>query len=595
MNSKKIFMQRPVDPSIYKDAQGLGLTALQAKIVAGRAGGYSGELAHVVSPSLKHLSHPQLLKDCGKAATRIADAVISNRPIAIVTDYDVDGVCAHALLVEALQKFYFPIDSILSYIGHRLTDGYGLSTNIIDRLLSSDIRPEVVITADCGSSDHERIQLLGNAGIDVIVTDHHAIPIEGIPGAAYAVVNPAREDCLYPDGAISGCMVSWLVMCQVRNELIERNYLPEDTPRLGSLLDYVALSTVADAVSLLSPTNRAVVMSGLDKINTLNKPAWMSLAKLCNKTGYSNSQFTAEDLGFLIGPRINAQGRVDDPIKALQFLLSESGTSADNYLEILDKNNMIRKVIEKEMVSAAKLKANELVRQGKKGLVIFEEDFHPGVQGIVASRLVDNYGLPTVVFSRVKEASELAGSARTISEIHIREALQKIDSAYPGLILTFGGHKGAAGLKIAADQLAVFAKAFEDVVSENESSIHLKPKVYTDGELGESALSISTIKEMKAVEPFGRGFAEPVFEGIFTIGEIRLLGKEPVHVGMKLSSGNESHNAIWFRALDNPGDMFCFNTRDTIRCAYKLKKNNYRGKQGVQLIIEHAQYADDIV
>ena len=483
----------------------------------------------------------------------------------------------------------------MSYIGHRLKDGYGVSKNVIDRLLSSDNPPQIVITADCGSSDHIGIESLKNAGVDVIVTDHHAIPSEGIPGAAHSVVNPAREDCTYPDGAISGCMVSWLVMCQVRNILIERKYLPEDTPKLGSLLDYVALSTVADAVSMMSPSNRAVVVSGLGEINMLDKPAWMALAKLCNKNGYASSQFTADDLGFVIGPRINAQGRIDDPMKALQFLLSEESGAADTCLAIMDKNNESRKVIEKEMVSRAKFKADGFVRYGLKSLVIFEEDFHPGVQGIVASRLVDSYGLPAVVFSPGSDANELAGSARTISDIHIRDVLQKIDDENPGLILSFGGHKGAAGLKIVAEQIGVFGKAFEDVVINYQGGKDIQPKVYTDGGLEGFALSLATIEEIKRIEPFGRGFSEPVFEGVFTVEEIRILGKEPVHVGMKLSSGNETINSIWFRALDNPGDAFSMNIQDTIRCAYKLKVNNYRGRQHVQMVIEHAQPADVVV
>ena len=593
MNSKKIFIQRSIDPDAYKAGLELGLTELQARIVAGRVGGYTGDLKSVISPSLNHLSHPQQLKDCKKAADKIAETVIKCQPIGIVTDYDVDGVCAHALLVEALRQFNFPPKSILSHIGHRLTDGYGVSTNIIERILSSEIKPEIIITADCGSSDQKAISVLKDAGIDVIVTDHHAIPREGIPQSAYAVVNPVRDDCSYPDASISGCMVSWLVMCQVRNVLIEKNYLPATTPRLGNLLDYVALSTVADAVSLLSPSNRAVVMSGLDRMNALDKPAWMSLAKLCNKNGYTSARFTVEDLGFLIGPRINAQGRVDDPVKALDFLLAEDGSVADNYLDLLDKNNTIRKTIEKEMVAIAKEKAKQLVRQGRKGLVIYEKDFHPGVQGIVASRLVDSFGLPAVVFSPVNGATELTGSARTIPEIHIRDALQKIDNKYPGLILRFGGHKGAAGLKISSANIESFRQAFEDIMNKYEGKLDLlHPKVYTDGDLDKCHLTLDTINELKGVEPFGRGFAEPVFEGIFTIEELRIVGKEPIHVGFKLAKNNKTYSAIWFRALENPGEELPFHCNDTIQCAFKLKLNNFRGKQNVQMVIEHAQCAD---
>lgn len=589
MNSRKTFIQRSINPDAYRAGVELGLTDLQSRIVAGRVDGYTGDLKPVISPSLNNLSHPQQLKDCKKAADKIAETVIKCQPIGIVTDYDVDGVSAHALLVEALQQFYFPKKFILSHIGHRLTDGYGLSTNIIERILSSEVKPEIIITADCGSSDREGISVLRDAGIEVIVTDHHAIPREGIPQSAYAVVNPARDDCSYPDSSISGCMVSWLVMCQVRNVLIEKKYLPENTPRLGNLLDYVALSTVADAVSLLSPSNRAVVMSGLDRINALDKPAWMALAKLCNKDGYSSAQFSVEDLGFIIGPRINAQGRVDDPIKALDFLLAEDGTLADNCLNILEKNNTYRKAIEKEMVTIAKKKAKELVRQEGKGLVIYDKDFHPGIQGIVASRLVDSFGIPAVVFSPGNQSTELTGSARTIPEIHIRDVLQKIDNKYPGLILTFGGHKGAAGLKVSSVNIESFRQAFEDIMHEYGRKLDLHPKVYTDGKLDECDLTLDTINELKGVEPFGRGFAEPVFEGIFTIKELRIIGKEPIHVGFKLAKTNKTYSAIWFRALEQPGGELPFHCNDTIQCAFKLKLNDYRGRKSLQMVIEHAQ------
>ena len=595
MYSTKKFIQRTVDPDAYKAGKDLRLTDLQSKIVAGRVKGYTGDLKPVISPSLNYLSHPQELKDCNKAAGRIANAVMQSKPIGIITDYDVDGISAHALLVESLQQFYFPTKSILSHIGHRLTDGYGLSSNIIDRVLSAEIKPEIIITADCGSSDQESIALLKEAGIDVIVTDHHAIPCEGIPQSAYAVVNPARDDCSYPDKSISGCMVSWLVMCQVRNILIEKKYLPATTPKLGNLLDYVALSTVADAVSLLSPSNRAVVLRGLDRLNELDKPAWVSFAKLCNKNGYASAQFTAEDLGFVIGPRINAQGRVDDPIKALAFLLAEDGFSADNYLDILEKNNTSRKVIEKDMVAVAKGKAEEFVRQGSKGLVIYEDKFHSGVQGIVASRLVDSFGLPAVVFSPVEGSNEISGSARTIPEIHIRDALQEIDNRHPGLIIRFGGHKGAAGLTISSGNITSFRQVFERIMNEYACEIDLQPKVYTDGELDEGQITLDTVNELKGVEPFGRGFAEPVFEGIFTIEDCRIIGREPIHAMFKLAKKDKIYSAIWFRALGKPGGELPFHYNDTIRCAFKLKLNNFRGKQDVQIVIEHAQLEDPLM
>jgi len=589
MQITKKFVQRAVDPSIYQQAAGLGLTELQSLIVAGRITHPTDDLKHVVSPSLLCLKHPEILKDCLKASERIAEAIIDKKTIGIVTDYDVDGICSHALTVEAFDHFCVPRSHIQSFIGHRLEDGYGLSVNVAYRILASEVVPDIVITADCGISDQHRIEILGKRGIDVIVTDHHAVPPEGIPVSSYAVVNPCRKDCPYPDKSISGCMVTWLVMCQVRNVLIEKGWLPENNQKLGFLLDYVALSTIADAVALSSPANRAVVLHGLHEINYSEKPAWKALAQLCGLKSNGVCQFSVEDLGFQIGPRINAQGRVDHGLVAVEFFLSKNLEDAFQLLAILDTNNQKRQSIEKEMVEKAEIQARKMYTTEKNSLVISDASFHAGIQGIVASRLLDTFGIPTVILSPMPDSNLLAGSARTTPSIHIRNVLQEVADRFPGIICEFGGHRGAAGVKIESDNLDTFDKAFESVISEKIKNEEIGPIVLTDGELPKISLNMKILEEIRAIEPYGNKFEQPVFEGVFRVKEMRILGKEPIHLSLTLEKENEQYKAIWFRALKKPDYDVPFNIEDTIRCVYKLKLNVFMGKSDLQLIVVHAQ------
>lgn len=256
-----------------------GLHPVMAKIIASRPIPASSAIDEWLSPSLARLDHPHLMKDMDKAVERIAKAIINKEMIGLETDHDCDGQTSHALLYCAfIDYFNHPSDRIRSYIGHRLNEGYGLSVSVMNRMLADDPRPSLVITADNGSSDEAQIVHLKQAGIDVIVTDHHAIPSEGIPKSAFAVLNPTREDCGYPDPLIAGCMVAWLLMAGVRNELIKLNYLPASAPSLAKLLDYVAVGTIADCVSIArSRNNRAVVNYGLKLINQFSRPCWQAL------------------------------------------------------------------------------------------------------------------------------------------------------------------------------------------------------------------------------------------------------------------------------------------------------------------------------
>lgn len=584
---RKIFKQRDVDQDVLQAARGLGLSEMKARIVAGRANGSKVDLEEIIFPKIKNLHHPELLQDGKKAAEIISAAIMQGQKIGILTDYDVDGICSHVVLYESLRHFGVASEKIISLIGHRMLDGYGVSVTLVDRILALDEKPQLIITADCGSSDEEQIKRLRKGGMEVIVTDHHAIPEEGIPGSALATVNPTRKDCRYPDEYISGCMVSWLLMCLVRTELIVRGEIAATTGKLGIFLDYVCLSTVADAVSLFSPTNRAVIKYGLGIINELAKPSWYAFASQLDRA--DGKRFTAEDLGFQIAPRINARSRMADPYAALQFFLSENTDQAFQKLTKLEKSNDQRKQAEQQMIRKATRYAVEINGAQKSSLVIADDTFHAGVQGIVASRLVDAFGKPAVVFSPVSGGNILSGSARTINGIHVRDVLQKIHEKHAKLMESFGGHKGAAGLKIKKENFEDFRNAFEEVVVQKTGGRELHPVVLTDGRLAGDLMTLQTLKEMEELEPYGREFEEPVFEGVFTVQRSRLVGSEPIHLSMQLQMEERNFQGIWFRAIVNVGDKQPVRQGDRVKCAYKLKLNDFRGRQSLQLFIEYAE------
>ncbi|MGS2742623.1 single-stranded-DNA-specific exonuclease RecJ [Halomonas sp. LS-001] len=577
---------RPLDEAVYIRAQAEGLNELQARLLASRLPGYQGELAPLVAPSLRYLAHPEKLADGRRAAERIAQAVTEGESIGILTDYDVDGITSHVVIRRTLvELFGVPEGKLHSLIGHRIHDGYGISLPLVERTLGLTPRPTLVITADCGSSDEPRIARLKEAGIDVVVSDHHALAIEGPPGSAYACVNPTRSDCAYPDKTIAGCMVAWLVMSLARSVLIEWGALAAATPKLSPWLSYVALGTVADCVSLGgSPANRAVVSHGLTLINRMEAACWRAMAA---RLGQDSVPFNAETLAFQMGPRINARSRLDDPYAALHFMLAESDTVASRQLDVLDDDNQSRKAIEADMAEEARALAAAELAADATALIVLLEDGHPGVQGIVASRLVQAYGRPALVLTCAAQPGMLTGSGRSIDGLHLRDALQRTHELAPEALPRFGGHSGAAGVGVPRDQLEAFKTAFLQAVNEQLGDTPLYPRLWTDGELESQQLNLATLGELDALGPYGREFDPPLFEGRFIVEALRPVGADGSHLMMELSNGPVTCKAIWFRAL-TPGELAPFDVGDTLHCAYKLNRNRWRGRESLQLMVEHA-------
>jgi len=584
---KPRILPRPRDAALYARAQREGLSELQARVLAGRLAGYQGELSPLVSPSLRHLAHPAQLKDARKAAERIAQAVVDDEHIGILTDYEVDGITSHVVIRRTLvELFGVPEARLHSLIGHRIHDGYGISLPLVERTLALAPRPRLVITADCGSSDEPRIARLKAAAIDVVVSDHHALPLEGPPASAFATVNPTRDDCDYPDQTIAGCMVAWLVMSLARQVLIDWGVLAAATPKLAPWLSYVALGTVADCVSLgASAANRAVVNHGLTLINRMDAACWRAMAE---RLGADSLPFDAETLGFQMGPRINARSRLDDPYAALHFMLAADDATAARHLETLDQDNQSRKAIEAEMAEDARALALPALAADEPAIVVFLEDGHPGVQGIVASRLVQAFGRPALVLTPAAAPAMLTGSGRSIEGLHLRDALQRTFELAPEALPRFGGHRGAAGVGVPVEHLATFRAAFLQAVGEQLGDAELCPRVFTDGELSPEQLSLATLEELQRLGPYGREFDAPLFQGDFLVESLRPVGAEGNHLMLSLSAGPVIHKAIWFRAL-TPGELPAFGVGDGLRCAYRLNRNRWRGRESLQLMVEHAE------
>ncbi len=580
-------LPRPQDAALYARAQREGLSELQARVLAGRLAGYQGELAPLVSPSLRHLAHPERLADGRRAAERIAQAVVDGEHIGILTDYDVDGITSHVVIRRTLHELFgVPEAKLHSLIGHRIHDGYGISLPLVERTLALKPRPSLVVTADCGSSDEPRIARLVAEGIEVVVSDHHALPVEGPPPSAHAVVNPTRDDCDYPDPTIAGCMVAWLTMSLTRSVLIEWGVLGRETPKLSPWLSYVALGTVADCVSLGgSPANRAVVTHGLTLINRMEAACWRAMAQ---RLGADSVPFDAETLGFQMGPRINARSRLDDPYAALHFMLAADDATAARHLETLDQDNQSRKAIEADMAEEARALALPALTADEPAIVVYLESGHAGVQGIVASRLVQAYGRPALVLTPAAAPGMLTGSGRSIEGLHLRDALQRTFELAPEALPRFGGHRGAAGVGVPVEQLDAFKAAFLQAVAEQLGGAALYPRILTDGDLTPEQLSLATLDELQALGPYGREFDPPLFQGEFIVERLRPVGADGNHLMLELSLGRVIHRAIWFRAL-TPGEVPAFGVGDRLRCAYKLNRNRWRGRENLQLMVEHAE------
>ncbi len=577
-------VQRPANPTVYDAAKSLGLSDLQAQLVANRTDDTT-DLEKIVFPKLKHIQHPRALKNSEEAARLIAQAIQEDGVIVLATDYDTDGVTSAWVAKTALVNYFGVAESRVVHIIGERKSGYGITDEVVERILDIPKPIALVISADQGSSDEPRIARLKASGVKVCVTDHHQMPLEGPPKSATITVNPQQAGCEY-DKTVAGCYVIFIVMSQVRQALIDAGHLPADSVSLKALALNVALGTVADSVSLKSPNNRAIVLSGLQFINQFQSPAWQAMRLLNDNQG---QPYDAEFLGFQVATRINAASRVSDVTTAFHFLTAPTAQQAQVYLDQLDSDNINRRAQQEGMLQQAKQVAESLYHPKKYTMTVRMQG-NAGIQGIIASRIGEQYGLPTIAMTDLEDGF-IAGSGRgIIPSIDLRDAFQWMSEQHEGLFVSMGGHAGAAGCMIPVENFDVFTELFEQAIKNQLGDEAPTPIIETDGPLQGWQLKPALIEELKALEPYGREWPNPLFSGQFRISEIKAVGQAKTHLSFKLvSDDNQRITAIYFNAKESDQDLDPFSKGDLIECVYQPNLNTYYGRTSLQLRLVTAQ------
>lgn len=575
------FLLNDADEKIKGDLLSQGIDSWLADLLARRIENpVSAE--SILNPVVSKLEDPKDIPSLDVAVERIVKAIVNKESVVFACDHDMDGTASAAVLWKSFSDYFkHPTSCLRVVTSHRLTEGYGITMPVAERIIES--KASLVITADKGSSDEQRIRYLKESGVDVIVTDHHEIPIEGPPESAIATVNPARKDSKY-DPYVCGAAVAFLTMAKVRSALLEQGYA-KSIPSLVGLLDYVAVATIADCVSMRpdkSYANRAFVKAGLKLINQKTRPCWSVF--LSGKQGAAFS----DDIGFYLAPPIAAAGRLDWAEAGFLFLISESIQEAEEYWAHLIAENTKRKAIEKEL----REKANQIaLKKSGQSIVVYLKDGHSGVHGISAGRLVQVFGKPSAIFSAKttsvdEEKPTLAsGSFRSVPGVHIRDALQYVEDKKPGLLIGFGGHMGAAGASILIDNIDQFEIAFEEAVIHQIGTQPLKPNIWVDGDLHGRWLNLKTLDRLMTIEPWGREFPFPLFKGEFEIESCQPVG-DGSHLRFSLSKDGVCINGIWFNANGQGKREQGFYEGDRAIFVYKLADNWFRGRRSAQLIIE---------
>ena len=520
------------------------------------------------------------LTDIDKACARLEEALRAQQRILIVGDFDADGATSSALAVAALRAMGALHVEFL--VPNRFEFGYGLTPGIIN--LAKQWRPDLIITVDNGIASIEGVDAANEAGIDVLVTDHH-LPGDTLPKAC-AIVNPNQVGCLFPSKAIAGVGVIFYVMLGLRRHLIATDWFVSQNsppPNMAQFLDLVALGTVADVVPL-DQNNRILVHQGLERIRQgLCRPGIQALIKIA---GRQQEKLRESDLGFAIAPRLNAAGRLDDMSLGIDCLLSEGVEMASELAGQLDALNVERRQIESEMSEQAMLALSQFTINTTEpsmpvALCLMDKTWHQGVIGILAGRLKERYHRPVIAFAKADE-TELKGSARSIPGLNIRDVLAAIDTDHPGLIKKFGGHAMAAGLTLHPEAFAAFQTALVSEVSKHLDESQCKGMLLSDGSLSADALRLTLATELQRAGPWGQLFPEPLFDDTFEILEQRIVGKNHLKLTLVRAFGGQPLDAIAFnidlKAWPNHRARY-------LHAAYKLDINEYNGRTRLQLLV----------
>lgn len=557
-----LILTREVDPDAYRTLAGAGVPPLLSRLYAARKVADAAEL----QPRLTGLLPFESMKGIRDMAAELADGIEAGARFLIVADYDADGATACAIGVQGLGMLGAQVDYL---VPNRAVHGYGLSPAIVEE--AARMEPDALITVDNGIAAVEGVAAANELGIPVYVTDHH-LPGDGLPEAA-GIVNPNQTGCPFPSKNLAGVGVMFYVLLALRSELRSRGAFDGKTePDLRVLIDRVALGTVADVVRL-DANNRILVNQGLQRIRAgLASPGILALMQVSGRQPEKASVF---DLGFMLGPRLNAAGRLEDMRLGIECLLAQDFETALPMAQRLHEINQSRKDIESDMKEQALALLEEVDCGGKRGLAIYHPEWHAGVIGILASRLKEKYHRPVITFAPGGNG-ELKGSGRSIAALHLRDALDWIDRTHPGLILKFGGHAMAAGLTIRQEGFAEFQSAFEALARDRLSPADLEEIIETDGELASGDLDVSLVKALENAV-WGQGFPAPLFQGEFAVLSQRVVGEK--HLKLEVSHKNTRHEAMAFFHNEPLPEHFIG--------VYAPMLNEYNGRLSVQLKLQY--------
>ena len=549
-----------------------GVHPLLARLYAARGIARAAEL----DTALSALLDPSLLKGATEAATLLADAIAAGRHLLIVADYDCDGATACAVGVRALRAFNAACGfgaNVSFLVPNRFDYGYGLTPEVV-RLAAAQ-KPDVIITVDNGIASVDGVAEAKRLGIATLITDHH-LPGDALPDAD-CIVNPNQPGCGFPSKSIAGVGVMFYVMLALRAELRRRGAFASGAePNLAALLDLVALGTVADVVKL-DRNNRILVAQGLARIRQGKmQPGLRALFRIAGREAERASTF---DLGFALGPRLNAVGRLADMALGIECLVTDDLGRALNIAQQLDQLNRERRSIESDMQDQALVLLEGIEAAERASLTLYDPAWHQGVIGILASRVKDKLHRPVIAFAR-GNADELKGSGRSIRGLHLRDALDLVSKQAPGLLLRFGGHAAAAGLTLREESLSRFETLFEQTVRELIDPADLTRTIETDGPLEAGRMSLESARLLEG-EIWGQGFPAPVFSDDFAVDSQRILKDR--HLKLTLRKGAARFDAIRFN--------FAEGAPDKVRAAYRLAVNEFNGVSSVQLVLEHLEPA----
>ncbi|GAB4465629.1 MAG: single-stranded-DNA-specific exonuclease RecJ [Burkholderiaceae bacterium] len=557
-------VQRDFDPAAARRLEAAGLPAPLARALAARGIGSAREL----ELAARELIAPRALSHVDDAARLLADAIERGQPLLVVADYDCDGATACALALRGLRAMGAQVDYL---VPNRFEYGYGLTPEIVDLAATRSPRPSLLITVDNGIASAEGVDRANALGIDVLITDHH-LPGDRLP-AARAIVNPNQPGCGFPSKHLAGVGVMFYVLMALRAELRSRGRFAESTqPRLDELLPLVALGTVADVVRL-DRNNRILVAAGLERIRAGRMQP--GIAALFEVAGRNARLAQAADLGFAIGPRINAAGRLADMTVGIECLTTDDAAHALALARQLDELNRERRAIEADMQFDALAELEDAALDAQRTITLFNEGWHQGVVGLVASRVKERYHRPTIAFARADE-SVLRGSGRSIEGVHLRDTLDVVTKAAPRLIERFGGHAMAAGLTLRAENYEAFARAFEAATRASADAACFSRAVLTDGPLTAAEIGLALVEATER-QIWGHGFPAPLYANEFVVVEQRLVKDR--HLRLTLELAGCRFGAIWFRRTES------LPSRAVL--AYRPALDEYQGERRVQLVIEH--------